>query len=104
MVPTHRDASDSRVRDHLIAWYVDLRQMFVNIALKGSDEELARYTRAHWTPMIDALLGGEAVTFSRYELPSDHPQAPPHGGHPSDLLTLGADDVLRVAGHTITGG
>ena len=37
--------------------------------------------------MIDALLGGEAVTFSRYELPSDHPQAPPHGGHPSDLLT-----------------
>ena len=42
-MPTHRDASDSRVRDHLIAWYVDLRQMFVNIALKGSDEELARY-------------------------------------------------------------
>jgi hypothetical protein len=41
------------------------------------------------------LLGGEAVTIHRYELPDDHPQAAPLGGDPGDLLTLGADDVLR---------
>jgi hypothetical protein len=28
--------------------------------------------------MINALLDGEAITFSRFELPPDHPQAAPH--------------------------
>ena len=45
--------------------------------------------------MINALLDGEAITFSRFELPPDHPQAAPHGGNPTDTLELGADDVLR---------
>ena len=88
-------AAETGLRNYLIATYVDLRQMFVNTARKGSDEELERYTMASWTPLIDALLGGEAVTFHRYELPPDHPQAAPHGGNPTDTLELGADDVLR---------
>lgn len=48
-----------------------------------------------WTPIVDALLAGEAVTIHRYELPDSHEQAPPRGGDPGDLLTLGPDDVLR---------
>ena len=40
--------------------------------------------------MINALLDGEAITFSRFELPPDHPQAAPHGGNPTDTLELGA--------------
>ena len=51
-------AAETGLRDYLIATYVDLRQMFVNTARKGSDEELERYTMASWTPLIDALLGG----------------------------------------------
>jgi hypothetical protein len=89
--------ADSMLRDHLIATYCDLRQMFVNTARTGKDTELESYTMAQWTPLINALLDGEAVTFSRFELPADHPQAPPHGGHPCDTLELGADDVLRPA-------
>ena len=46
-------------------------------------------------PIVDALLAGEAVTIHRYELPDFHEQAPPRGGDPGDLLTLGPDDVLR---------
>jgi len=83
------------VRDHLLASYCDLRQQFVNTARSGSDKELERYVDAQWTPLINALLDGEAVTFSRYELPRGHPQAPPHRGAPDDRLELGADDVLR---------
>ena len=41
--------------------------------------------------MINALLDGEAITFSRFELPPDHPQAAPHGGNPTDTLELGAE-------------
>jgi hypothetical protein len=94
-VPTHKSANESALRDHLIALYVDLRQTFVNTARNGSDEELERCVQSEWTPMINALLDGEAITFSRFELPPDHPQAAPHGGNPTDTLELGADDVLR---------
>jgi hypothetical protein len=88
-------AADSTLRDYLVAWYCDLRQTYMNTARKGSDEELERYVKAQWTPLIDALLDGEAIEFHRFELPPDHPQAPPHGGNPTDTLELGSDDVLR---------
>ena len=85
--------ADSALRDHFIASSVDLRQLFVNTGLRGGDEELARYAHEAWTPQIDALLDGNAYTFHRYELPSDHPMR--NLGHPSDYLELGEDDVLR---------
>ncbi len=89
--------AEPELRDYLIAHFCDRRQTYVNTARRGSDEELERYVRAEWTPLIDALLDGKAIKISRFQLPEDHPQAPPDGGHPTDPLVFGADDVLRSA-------
>ena len=93
-MPTHKSVGESTLRDYLLAVYVDLRQLFTNTLAKDSAES-GQYAWDQWTPLIDALLDGEAITFSRYELPPDHPQAAPHGGAPTDRLELGGDDVLR---------
>jgi hypothetical protein len=93
-MPEPRDNADSALRDYFTAMYVDLRAMFSR-TLPDDRTADGRSVWQIWTPIVDALLGGEAVTVHRYELPAAHPQAPPHGGDPGDLLTLGADDVLR---------
>ena len=89
--------SEPELRDYLIAHFCDRRQTYVNTARRGSDEELERYVRAEWTPLIDALLDRKAIKFSRFQLPPDHPQAPPDGGNPADNLVLDENDVLRSA-------
>jgi hypothetical protein len=96
-MPELRDNSDARVRDHLIGEFCDLRQMLVNTARGGNDDELERAILAHYNPTVDALLDGKAVRFARYFLPASHPLRPPHGGHPSDDLVIGEDNVVRLA-------
>jgi hypothetical protein len=43
---------------------------------------------------VNQLAGGGDYWLHRYELPDDHPAAPPGGGYPSDLLVLTEDNVL----------
>jgi hypothetical protein len=82
------------VRDHLIAFYYDLRRTYADQAHRDGDGVLERYVLASLSPTIDALLDGRQFSFARYLLPDDHPMAPPHGGHPADQLVLGSDDVV----------
>ena len=80
--------AEPELRDFLSAYFCDLRQMYVNAAQRSRDEQFELYTRSEWSPLIDALLDGRAVSFRRFELPKDHQLAPPHGGDPGDLLEL----------------
>ena len=95
-MPKPRGNADSGVRDHLIAEAVDFRQL-MSSTLEGHRIENGETVWDHLSHRVDALLEGKAITFSRYELPPGHPMAPPHGGHPTDSLELGADDVVRAA-------
>ena len=47
------------------------------------------------TPSVDALVGGEAYSFYRWELPDDHPAR--RDGDLNDRLVLTEDDVLMPA-------
>jgi hypothetical protein len=94
MVPTPRDSADSTVRDHLIAEAVDFRAM-CSKTLEGHKIANGETVWEHLSHLVDALLDGKAITFHRFELPRGHPMAAPHGGHPSDSLVLGEDDVVR---------
>ena len=87
--------ADAGLRDYLIGYYSDRRQAYVNTARQGAGEELERYILSEWTPLIDRLLDGEAILFSRFELPDDHPQSPKYGFDPGDKLILDEHDVLR---------
>jgi hypothetical protein len=44
---------------------------------------------------VAALKAGGEYSFHRYELPDDHPAR--RDGELHDYLTLGADDILRLA-------
>ena len=87
--------SDAQLRTYFVGLYCDLRQNWVNTARRSSDSEFELYVQSEWSPLIDALLAGKPITFPRSELPQDHPQAAPYGGHPTDRLELGSDDKVR---------
>lgn len=93
-MPTPRDSADATVRDHLIAEAVDFRAM-CSKTLEGHKIENGETVWEHLSHKVDALLEGKAITFHRFELPRNHPMAPPHGGDPNDLLQIGEDDVVR---------
>lgn len=86
--------ADTQLRDYLLAAEVDFRQT-MSATLEGHRIENGETVFEHLSHKVDALLDGEAVEFSRFELPAWHPEATCHGGHPSDRFELGADDVLR---------
>jgi hypothetical protein len=87
------DAEDE-LRKQLIEQLSDFRALMVRTLLDDSAES-AEFAWTECSKPVDALMAGKAVTLHRYELPPDHSQST--AGHPSDLLVLGADDVLRPA-------
>lgn len=93
-MPKPRGNADTDLRDHLIAAAVDFRQL-MSSTLEEHTIEGGESVWDHLSHRVDALLDGEEITFSRYELPDWHPEAPCHGGNPGDSFTLGPDDVLR---------
>ena len=96
-MPTHKSAGESELRDYFVALYCDLRQSYVNTARRGSDDELELYVKAEWSPLIDALLEGKAITFSRFELPPNHPQAAPPGVHVDVDVDAAGEHVVGLA-------
>jgi hypothetical protein len=88
--------TDSELRDYLLAAAVDFRQL-MSTTLEGHKIENGETVWDHLSRRVDALLDGEEVTISRYQLPDWHPQSPKYGGDPTDSFALGPDDVLRRA-------
>jgi hypothetical protein len=85
---------DSELRDHFVALYVDLRELFSR-TLPDDRTESGESVWEIWSPIVDALLAGESVVVARYELPDWHPESPKRGGDPGDRFELGSDDILR---------
>jgi hypothetical protein len=85
---------DSELRDHILAGEVDFRQL-MSSTLEGHTIENGETVWQHLSHRIDALLAGEEVVITRFELPDWHPESPCHGGDPGDSFALGADDILR---------
>jgi len=88
-------SADNALREYLHAQARDFLMLMVSTLLEHSAESgQAAYDQLHGR--VDALAAGDEVWISRYELPDDHPQAAPHGGHPCDNLLLDTDNVLRA--------
>ena len=85
--------ADDGLRDELTAGWRDFYSSMVRTLLDGS-EEWGRYAHNALHPRLVALESGQAVEFSRMELPPGHRLSAPGAGHPTDRLMLGADDVV----------
>jgi hypothetical protein len=85
---------EPEVREWIIAFRSDFRAVYTNVMLNDSVES-AEFTWRELSKMVDPLEAGAEVDICRYELPEGHPRAAPRGGHPSDTLMLGADNVVR---------
>jgi hypothetical protein len=94
LMPEPRDNADLKLRDHLLASEVDFREL-MSSTLEGHTIEGGESVYDHLSRRVDALLAGEAVVFTRFELPDWHPLSPKYGGDPSDRFVLGPDDVVR---------
>jgi hypothetical protein len=86
--------ADCQLRGWLTEQRSEFRRLMAATLLEDSAES-AEFAFRECAKGVDPLIAGEAVRLSRYELPVGHPQAPPHGGRPTDALELGADDVIR---------
>src|SRR5215207_5238155 len=92
MARRDRPADDGALlRQHLLADAEEFRRRMVDVCL--GDEELAESAWRENSKAVDALLGGEAYTLQRSDLPGWHPAR--LEGPPGDLLVLGPDDQLR---------
>jgi hypothetical protein len=87
--------AEAELRDYLHAQARNFMHTMVDTLLADGPES-TQYAYGQLSGRVDALAAGEAVTLHRYELPDDHPMAPPQGGHPCDNLLLDADNVLRA--------
>jgi len=77
-------SADNALREYLHAQARDFLMLMVSTLLEHSAESgQAAYDQLHGR--VDALAAGDEVWISRYELPDDHPQAAPHGGHPATI-------------------
>lgn len=74
---------DSGLREFLLAWQVEFREMYVDRIPECADV-LSR--------PVERLTRGEAFSFARFLLPDDHPAR--FVGGLSDRLTLTTDDRL----------
>jgi hypothetical protein len=89
-----RANADATLRAYLIEQRSEFRNLMARTLFEDSAES-AEYAFTECSKAVDPLIAGKACRVTRYELPFEHPQAPPHGGHPCDDLELGVDDVLR---------
>ena len=80
------------LRRYLLGEAVNFRRRLVDICL--ADPAMAESAWQENSKPVDVLVGGEAYTLQRSDLPADHPARAQ--GRPGDLLVLGADDKLRL--------
>jgi hypothetical protein len=86
--------ADAALREYLHREARAFMLQMINTLLELGPEG-GQYAHNQLHARVDAIAAGEAITLSRYQLPPDHPQAAPHGGHPCDDLLLDEHDVLR---------
>ena len=91
---TERPPGEPEVRAWILGCRADFRALYTDVMLNDSAES-AEFTWVELSKGVDPLEAGKEVGIHRYELQDDHQRAAPHGGHPSDNLLLGADDVIR---------
>jgi hypothetical protein len=94
-VAHNRFGPEATLRAYLLAEQKAFLHQMVSTLLEDGPES-AQYGYAQLGPRVDALAAGAVVRIHRYELPEDHPLAPPHGGHPLDSLLLDEHDMLRA--------
>jgi len=86
--------ADAAVRTYLHAEAKAFLNQMVSILIEDGPE-FGRYSYDQLWPQVHALESGQAVLFSRFELPPGHPMSAPAAGHPSDTLELDEDNVIR---------
>jgi hypothetical protein len=59
-MPEPRGNADTQLRDHLVALYVDLRELFSR-TLPDDRTASGQPVWELWSPIVDALLAGEPV-------------------------------------------
>ena len=84
--------ADDAIRAHVLEQFEDFRRLMCSTLLDDSIES-AQYAWDALSGKVDLLAEGKACRIHRYELPDDHPLR--DRWHPSDYLTLGADNVVR---------